>query len=105
MIRKEMFEKSQAFDMSRFQVVQGNRGSTRSDLLDRFLERLNPPRLAAGYRPLSHGRLAAMFKGVPTGDLYPFFKDCERANDFSRFFWWSFKERDKKETQGRLDFR
>ena len=26
-------------------------------------------------------------------DLYTFFKECERARDFSSFWWWSIKQK------------
>jgi hypothetical protein len=82
------------FDASRFQVVSNHKGSERGELLDKFLARLNPPRVAGNFKPLSHGRLSAILSHIPTDELYPFFRQCEGANSFSRFFWWSLKPKD-----------
>lgn len=62
--------------------------SEREEVLQKFLERLNHSRKEAGIPPMSYGRLAKIFTGVPTSDLYPFYKTCEGARSFSRFFWW-----------------
>jgi hypothetical protein len=47
-----------------------NRRTERGDLLDEFLSRLNPSRTAAGYRPISYGRLAYLLTAIKTADLY-----------------------------------
>lgn len=76
----------------RFNVVKGRKGSERGDLLDRFLWRLNPPREAAGYKPLTHGRLSHILQHVQTDELYGFLKECETAScGFSRCFWGRLK--------------
>lgn len=80
---------TELFSMNRFTIEKG--GSERGELLDKFLERLNPPRVAAGFRKLSHGFLAKKLEGVPTDDLYAFYKECERAHSFSRWFWYKLR--------------
>lgn len=79
------------FDFSRIQVVKSNRGSARGEMLDKFLERINPGRKAVGLRPYSHARLSQLLQHVPTDQLYPFYRDCERAKNFSAYFHWSLK--------------
>lgn len=82
-----------ATNMHRFQVVQNNRGSARGDVLDRFLERLNPPRVAAKYKPYTHARLSLMLQHIKGADeLEAFYKQCDTAGiPFSAFFHWSLK--------------
>jgi hypothetical protein len=80
-------------DLSRFQVVQGNRGSARGDILDRFLERLNPSRVAAGYKPYTHARLSLMLQHIKGADeLHAFYEQCDKAGiPFSAYFHWALK--------------
>lgn len=79
-------------DLSRFQVVKGNRGSARGEMLDKFLEKLNPSREAAGYKPYSHARLSVLLAHIPTDDLFPFFRQCETSDiPFSAYFHWALK--------------
>ena len=72
--------------------------SEREELLDRFLSRLNPDRAEAGLKPLAPSALATLLTGVPTTDLYGFYKSCERARSFSRLFWHLLK-REKNPAQ------
>jgi hypothetical protein len=80
-------------DLSRFKVVKGNRGSARGDLLDRFLERLNPPRKEAGYKPYTHARLSLMLQHITAiDDLHAFYDQCDKAGiPFSAYFHWALK--------------
>lgn len=78
--------------MERFSVVEKNRGSQRGEMLDKFLERLNPSRIAAGYKPLSHARIATMLSHIPTDYLFAFYRQCETSQlPFSAYFHWSLK--------------
>lgn len=72
-------------------VQKGLPRSEREEMLELFLHRLNAARVLENYPKLTHPRLAKALQGVPTGDLYPFYKQCEAARHFSRFFWWSLK--------------
>ena len=73
---------------------KGKPRSEREELLELFLHRLNAARILENYPKLTHGRLAKALQGVPTGDLYPFYKQCDQARHFSRFFWWSLKPKE-----------
>lgn len=84
------------FDLSRFTVKENNRGSQRGDMLDKFLAKLNPSRIAAGYKPLTHARLSMMLSHLHTDQLYPFYKDCQRAKNFSAYFHWSLKPQNRQ---------
>lgn len=79
-------------NLSKFKVVKNNRGSQRGEMLDKFLERLNPPRIADGYKPLSHSRLSKLLAHIPTEDLHAFYKQCENSDmPFGAYFHWSLK--------------
>ena len=65
--------------------------SEREEMLVKFLKRLNGDRKADGLEALTPARLATILKGVPTGDLYGFYKSCERARSFTRLFWYLLK--------------
>lgn len=86
-------------DLSRYQQPRSKATSERAELIEKFLSRLNPPRIADGFKPLTPARLGAMLAHVPTEDLWPFYRSCEQANSFSRFFHWSLRPRDKSETK------
>lgn len=53
-----------------------------------FLDRLNPPRIASGYRNLSPGRLGMMMRHMTTSQMKVFYGECKYANDFSKYFWY-----------------
>lgn len=63
----------------------------RQEMMDKFLAKLNPPREAEGYPPLTVSRLSVSLQGIPTGDLHAFYQECSNAKSFGRFFWWSLK--------------
>jgi len=75
------------------QRKEGAPRSEREELLTKFLTRLNESRPRAGFKPMTYGRLARMFHGVPDGDLYPFYKTCEEARSFGAMFWHCLKKR------------
>ena len=64
----------------------------RQELMEKFLERLNSQRKPP-YKPIPLGRLLKIFQDVPTEDLYPFFKTCSLARNFSSRFWYAFKNK------------
>ena len=78
-------------NLSRFQVVKGNRGSQRAELIEKFLERVTATRQANGFRAISPARMGKMLAHIPTDQLYPFYRDCERARSFTAYFHWSLK--------------
>lgn len=83
--------KKPTVDLSRFQVEKGHHGSYRGDMLEKFLARVNLGRQESGYPPFTMKRLAFMLSHVPTWQLEPFWRECERARCFSAFFFWSLK--------------
>jgi hypothetical protein len=81
-------------DMSRFQVDEKQRGSQWSDTLDQFLTRLNPSRVQAGYEPLTHSQLGKKLSDADyttAHDAYRLYRACERANHFSKLFWYKLR--------------
>lgn len=66
--------------------------SERGELIGLFLERLNNDRLGSKYKPLTAARVGMMLRFLKTPDLRAFFRECEYAGNFSKFFWWRFKE-------------
>jgi hypothetical protein len=72
-----------------------SRPTERGDLLDTFLSRLNPPRVAKGLRPLTYGRLAYLLTAIPTTDLYALLSKCNDAErrgfPWSAIFWKEIK--------------
>lgn len=80
------------FAKKNFAVVKNNHGSQRGELLDKFLSRLNPSRIADGYKPLTHSRVSLLLAHIPTEDLHAFYQQCEEATiPFSAYFHWSLK--------------
>lgn len=69
----------------------GTPRTPRQEMLDKFLARLNYTREQDGFKPLTYSRLASLLQYVPDADLYPFFKQCEQARHFSKFFWYKLK--------------
>lgn len=65
----------------------------RGDLLDAFLKELNPPRIINGMKPLKVPYLSMKFSEakMTTPQIYQFYKECEKANNFSSYFWWAMK--------------
>ena len=65
--------------------------SERGELIDSFLNRLNPPREERKLKPLRAGFLSKFFadRKMDNHQIYAFFKDCDRAKNFSSYFWWS----------------
>lgn len=65
--------------------------SERAELLSKFLGHDIKIRRAGKLIDASGHDLAIMLGHVPTSDLYPFFRQCEQARSFSRYFWWALK--------------
>lgn len=80
------------FDQTKFKVVKNNHGSQRGELLDKFLEELNPTREKSGYKKLTYSRISLLLAHIPTEDLHAFYQQCEKATiPFSAYFHWSLK--------------
>lgn len=63
-------------------------GTERGELFKYFITKLNPPRIAKGFRPLTYPRMGKLLQGIETKDLYYLKTICEDSKNFSaRFFW------------------
>jgi len=80
---------------SNYKVILPTKGrrSERGDLITSFLEELNPPRSRVGLKELLPSYLSWKFSSVKmsTPEIYRFYQDCKRANNFSSYFWFKFK--------------
>lgn len=84
----------QHLDISRF-TIQKTRGSNWSDTLDQILEKVNPPRIQAGFQKISHKMLAKQLSraGYNTGGkAHGLLQECEKAEKegkcaFGQAFW------------------
>jgi hypothetical protein len=76
-----------------------DKATERGELLQYFVERINPGRKYDGYPPLTIARMARTLVGIPTKDLYYLKRICEEAKDFSKKFWWEVdpKKHEKEE--------
>ena len=90
----EIFNKRDA--MERVAQAQHNLRSERDEQIAKFYDRKcikmykgKPKKLAL----LDKKELALLLRHCPTEDLFPFYQQCDRARDFSRFFWWSVKRK------------
>ena len=77
-------------------IQSKKRTTERSSLYDTFLEHINPPRVASGYKPLTHARLGYLLKNVPTADLYALDSECRRADNYSKLWWWKLDPKNGK---------
>jgi hypothetical protein len=66
-----------------------DRRTERGEWLKKFCDRLNPGRKALKMKPHTIGRMGTLLQGVPTHDLYAFWKACETAKSFDKYFWWA----------------
>ncbi len=62
----------------------------RQSVVKEFLDILNSQR-DGKYKPLTPARLGVMFRFMSTGELKAFLANCKDAQNFSSFFWWSYK--------------
>lgn len=79
------------------------RRSERHDLIDFFLEKVNPPRIRDGFKPYSAATLNYFLSHVRTPDLYALRSKCEDAVrsgfPFDAIFWKEIKEKTKPSTR------
>lgn len=64
------------------------RKTERGELMRYFVERLNRSRVRDGLPPIAMGRMGKMLEKIPTKDLYYIQSVCDRAENFSKRFWW-----------------
>ena len=60
-------------------------------VLKDFLDRLNPPRIKAGYKPYKPAYMGMKLSHLNTQDLYFFLSECKHANNFSKYFHWALR--------------
>lgn len=60
----------------------------REQLVQDFLDTLNPSRIQKGLKPLSHARFNQLVAGWGSkSNLYWLWGECSRANNFGALFW------------------
>lgn len=60
-------------------------------ILKDFLEKLNLDRKPP-FQQLSPARLGMMMRYMTVSQMKEFYGKCKNANNFSKFFFWSFKK-------------
>lgn len=68
--------------------------SERSELVKRFIDKLNTNRVDNGFKklPASFYAIKMADAGLKeVSDLYWFYRYCEDGRDFSKTWWWSLK--------------
>jgi len=76
-------------DMSRFKVTKG--GSEWQEVIRMFEDKLNPPRVAGGFRKLSPAVIAKKLKiaGVDNCQQgYDLYRKCQEFETFGKGFWY-----------------
>lgn len=82
--------------LGKYRARTSKTGSERGSILDMFLVPLNVSR-EGKYSPLTHSRLARIFKGISNQELYEILSRCKQAKSFSAYFWWYFRQRKNNE--------
>ena len=70
--------------------IRGPR-SPREELIEKFRQRLNQDRVGTSYKPLSYVIVLKKLEHISDEGLYHFYKDCERAKHFSKYFFYKLK--------------
>jgi len=65
-----------------------SRKTERGELMRYFRAHLNVSRHADGLPLISMARMGKILEGIPTADLYYLKSVCDKANNFSKKFWW-----------------
>lgn len=73
------------------EIQTGAPRNEREEMTQKFLDTLNTRRVAEGFKPYTYARMATLLQGIPTGDLFAFYRQCEGARSFSRMFHWALK--------------
>ncbi len=67
------------------------KATERGELMQFFMDRLNPPRVRDGLPTLTMPRMGRVLEKIPTKDLYYLKTVCMQSRDFSKKFWWEIK--------------
>ena len=76
-----------------FVLVKQSPVRDRNDIIKLFVDRLNNQRLGTKYKPLSFIAVSRLLDGFAktedgTAQMYGFMCDCEKANHFSKYFYF-----------------
>ncbi len=72
----------------------------REELIEKFRTKLNEARVGTKFKPLSHVAVKNKLCHITKEhELYAFYKDCEGAKSFTRYFWWSLKPHEEIDPQ------
>jgi hypothetical protein len=64
------------------------KATERGELMSYFCDRINTYRIQDGLKPLTMARMGKVLEAIPTKDLYYLKSVCDKANNFSKKFWW-----------------
>jgi len=78
-------------EFKQIEIEENKKGNYRSDMLKKFLTRLNYHRKEAGFKPLAPARLGMLMSYIKTSELEYFYKHCNEATHFSKRFWYYVK--------------
>lgn len=78
--------------------VKKTRRTKRGDLLDAFIERLEPEYSNFTGKKLTYAMLARIFaiKRMDCEDMYCLYQECNKANHFGKLFWYKIKTIESK---------
>ena len=69
-------------------ALDDTRKTERGEFMQYFCKELNRSRVTDGLPPVTMGRMGKMLEKIPTKDLYYLKSICDKANNFSKKFWW-----------------
>lgn len=72
--------------------------SYRAEMIGKFHERLQKEYHVFSGKELSARTVAIKLAFVKTDELEFFYKQCQQARSFSKFFWWSLNPKNAKRT-------
>ncbi len=74
--------------LAKLQVAKKlNITSERQELIQRFVDKINVERIGTKWEPVIWKQINGLVAHVGIGDLYWFFKECERGDSFSKKFF------------------
>ncbi len=77
----------QISELIQLPLVSNTRTSERGESIRPFVGRVSNKKGA-----LSPARIGMLLSHIKScSDLYIFYKDCERAKHFNKYFWWALK--------------
>ena len=86
----------QGITFKHFVLVKQSPVRERNDIIKLFVDKLNAERVGIKYKPLPFVAVQKKCIAMTEAELYSFLVDCEKAKNFSSYFFWSFKKYEKK---------